>query len=47
MGNGKFAVVMAVRMPPGGNTVYIDLPAEKNDAGNFVFTDYPYWDKSE
>ena len=25
----------------------VDLPAEKNAAGEFVFTDYPYWEKSE
>ena len=46
-GNGKFTVVMAVKMPPNGNKRYVDLPTEKNAAGEFVFTDYPYWDKSE
>ena len=46
-GNGKFTVVIAVRMPPSGNTLYVDLPTEKNAAGEFVFTDYPYWEKSE
>lgn len=46
-GNGKFTVVIAVRIPPNGNTIYVDLPTEKNAAGDFVFTDYPYWDKSE
>lgn len=46
-GNGKFTVVIAVRMPPNGNTIYVDLPTEKNASGDFVFTDYPYWDKSE
>ena len=46
-GNGKFTVVIAVKMPPSGSTLYVDLPAEKNSAGEFVFTDYPYWEKSE
>ena len=46
-GDGKFTVVMGVSMPPDGNTVYVELPAEKNAAGYFVFTDYPYWDQSE
>ena len=46
-GNGKFTVVIAVKMPPNGNKRYVDLPTEKNAAGEFVFTDYPYWDKSE
>lgn len=44
---GKFTVVIAVRMPPDGNTLFVELPAERNAAGDFVFTDYPYWDKSE
>ena len=46
-GNGKFTVVVAVKMPPSGNKLYVDLPAEKNTAGEFVFSDYPYWEKSE
>ncbi len=46
-GNGKFTVVIAVKMPPGGNKLYVDLPTEKNSAGEFVFSDYPYWEKSE
>ena len=46
-GNGKFTVVIAVKMPPSGNKLYVDLPAEKNAAGEFVFSDYPYWEKSE
>ena len=46
-GGGKFTVVMGVKMPPNGDTVYVELPAEKNAAGKFVFTDYPYWDRSE
>ena len=46
-GNGKFTVVIAVKMPPNGNKRYVDLPTEKNAAGEFVFTDYPYWDRSE
>ena len=46
-GDGKFTVVMGVSMPPDGSTVYVELPAEKNAAGYFVFTDYPYWDQSE
>ena len=46
-GNGKFTVVIAVKMPPSGNTLYVDLPTEKNAAGEFVFSDYPYWEKSE
>jgi hypothetical protein len=25
----------------------VELPTEKNAAGKFVFTDYPYWDRSE
>lgn len=40
-------VVMGVSMPPDGSTVYVELPTEKNAAGKFVFTDYPYWDQSE
>ena len=43
-GDGKFTVVVAVRRPPDGDTIYVDLPTEKNAAGKFVFTDYPYWD---
>ena len=46
-GDGKFTVVMGVSMPPDGSTVYVELPTEKNAAGKFVFTDYPYWDQSE
>ena len=46
-GNGRFAVVIAVKMPPNGSKLYVDLPAEKNAAGEFVFSDYPYWEKSE
>ncbi|MBT9649650.1 hypothetical protein GPK87_09385 [Oscillibacter sp. MCC667] len=46
-GAGKFTVVMGVSMPPDGSTVYVELPTEKNVAGKFVFTDYPYWDRSE
>ena len=46
-GDGKFTVVIAVKMPPSGNKFYVDLPTEKNAAGKFVFTDYPYWEKSE
>lgn len=46
-GAGKFTVVMGVSMPPDGSTVYVELPTEKNAAGKFVFTDYPYWDRSE
>ena len=46
-GDGKFTVVIAVKMPPSGNKLYVDLPTEKNAAGEFVFTDYPYWEKSE
>ena len=45
--NGKFTVVIAVKMPPNGSKLYVDLPAEKNAAGEFVFSDYPYWEKSE
>ena len=46
-GGGKFTVVIAVKMPPNGNKLYVDLPTEKNTAGEFVFSDYPYWEKSE
>lgn len=46
-GNGKFTVVIAVKMQPSGSKRYVDLPAEKNAAGEFVFSDYPYWEKSE
>ena len=46
-GNGKFTVVITVKMPPSGNKLYVDLPAEKNAAGEFVFSGYPYWEKSE
>jgi hypothetical protein len=46
-GDGKFTVVMGGSMPPNGGTVYVELPTEKNAAGKFVFTDYPYWDQSE
>lgn len=46
-GAGKFTVVMGGSMPPNGGTVYVELPTEKYAAGKFVFTDYPYWDRSE
>ena len=46
-GDGKFTVVIAVKMPPNGSKLYVDLPTEKNAAGEFVFSDYPYWEKSE
>ena len=46
-GNGKFTVVIAVKMPPSGNKLYVDLPTEKNAEGEFVFSDYPYWEKSD
>lgn len=46
-GDGKFTVVIAVKMPPSGSKLYVDLPTEKNAAGEFVFSDYPYWEKSE
>ena len=46
-GDGKFAVVIAVKIAPSGSKLYVDLPAEKNAAGEFVFSDYPYWEKSE
>ena len=46
-GGGKFTVVIAVKMPPNGNKLYVDLPTEKNAAGEFVFSDYLYWEKSE
>ena len=38
---------MGVSMPPDGSTVNVELPTGKNAAGKFVFTDYPYWDRSE
>ena len=44
--DGGATVVMAVRTQDP-DTVYIELPAEKNANGAFVFTDYPYWDESE
>ena len=44
-GGGKYTVVIAVKMPPNGNKLYVDLPTEKNAAGEFVFSDYPYWEK--
>ena len=43
----KRQVVIAVKMPPSGSKLYVDLPTEKNAAGEFVFSDYPYWEKSE
>lgn len=46
-GNGKFTVVMAVGMPSAEDVIYVSLPVGKNAEGRFVFTDYPYWDKSE
>lgn len=46
-GNGKFTVVMAVKMPSAEDAVYVGLPVGKNAEGRFVFTDYPYWDKSK
>ena len=46
-GDGKFTVVIAVKMPPSGSKLYVDLPTEKNAAGEFVFTDYPCRDESE
>ena len=46
-GNGKFVIVIAVIMHPGGNKIYVELPTEKNSAGEYVITDYPYWDESE
>lgn len=45
-GDGCFTVVIGVRTA-SGDTIYVDLPACRNEAGKFVFTDYPYWDKSE
>lgn len=45
--NGKFTVVIVVKMLPSGSMLYVDLPTEKNAAGEFVFSDYPYWEKSE
>ena len=44
--DGGATVVMAVRTQDH-DTVYVELPAEKNANGAFVFTDYPYWDESE
>lgn len=44
-GNGKFSVVMSVRKDSG--TCCIDFPAEKNNEGDFVFTDFPYWEEAE
>lgn len=46
-GDGKFTIVMDVKMPDSDEPVNINLPVEKNEDGKFVFTDYPYWDKSE
>ena len=46
-GDGKFTVVIAVKMPPSGSKLYVDLPTEKNAAGEFVFMDYPCRDESE
>ena len=46
-GDGKFAVVMGVRRESSEEDIYIDFPAERNASGDFVFTDYPYWDESE
>mgnify|MGYP004571283321 FL=1 len=46
-GDGKFTVVIAVKMPQNGSKLYVDLPTEKNAAGEFVLSDYPYWEKSE
>ena len=46
-GDGKFTVVMAVTLPPDAHTDYVELPAERTAAGDFVFTDYPYRDRSE
>lgn len=45
--NGKFTVVIVVKMLPSDSMLYVNLPTEKNAAGEFVFTDYPYWEKSE
>ena len=45
--NGKFTVVISVKMLPSGNKLRVDLPTEKNAAGEFVFSDYPYWEESE
>lgn len=39
--------MIAVKMPPSGNMLYVNLPAEKNAAEEFVLSDYPYWEKSE
>ena len=46
-GDGRFTVVMAVRKNSAEGDIYIDFPAERNASGEFVFTDYPYWDESE
>lgn len=46
-GNGKYTVVIAVKMSPSDDTFYIDLPTEKKAAGEFVHTDYLYWERSE
>ena len=46
-GDGKYTVVMAVRMSSSDEIRYVELPVEKNAAGAFVFSDYPYWDESE
>ena len=46
-GDGKFIIVMDVKMPDSDEPVNINLPVERNEDGKFVFTDYPYWDKSE
>ena len=45
--NGSFTVVISVKMLPSGNKLRVDLPTEKNAAGEFVFSDYPYWEESE
>lgn len=45
-GNGNFTVVMAVRKRSVDDIIYVKLPTGKNAEGKFVFTDYPYWDKS-
>ena len=46
-GNGNFTVVMAVRKRSVDDIIYVKLSAGKNAEGKFVFTDYPYWDKSK
>ena len=46
-GNGNFTVVMAVRKRSVDDIIYVKLPTGKNAEGKFVFTDYPYWDKSK